>query len=81
MRFKNERHSPVDKLLQFRETEFEMALQAKMVSEELLDKYRELARLACQTNPLARELPDFSMALLSGKGAIDNIEIAKNEEI
>jgi len=81
MRFKKEFHTPVDKLLEFRETVFEDALENKRVSQEILDTYKELARVACSTNPLARELPDFSMVLLSGMGALDGFEKAVDEEL
>lgn len=81
MRFKKEHHSPIDKLIEYRETVVEEALEHGSVTQETYKHYKELARIACQTNPLARELPDFTISLLSQFGSKDAVEFAIDKEL
>lgn len=73
--------SKIDSLISFREFEFENCLKLGAVALEILEKYKFLAENCSVQNPIAKNLPKFSMSLLDEFGSIGAIEFAVRNEL
>lgn len=73
--------SRVDKLISFRDIKFESCLRLGAVAIEILEQYKNLAEDCSLQNPIAINLPKFSMSLLDEFGSIGAIEFAVKDEL
>lgn len=71
----------IRELLEYRDSVMETCLVLGRVGIIAYEEYTELAKRACAMNPLAEQLPAFTMSLLNKQGSYDGFENSVRKEL